>query len=77
MRNRISNAIAEYDKKFSNSKEGQFDAGDLYDIGQTVEFKGDYTDWTIKGLKAGFIIGYRKGLRDAARQQANKKGVNA
>lgn len=71
MKNRISNAITEYDKKFWNSKEGQFDAKDLYDISQAVEFKGDYTDWAIKGLKAGFMIGYRKALRDVKRQQAN------
>lgn len=70
MSNRIVNAISEYNKRFRNTKEGRFSASDLRDVCNAAEHKG-HAGAAWSGLMAGFMIGYRKGLRDAKRQQAH------
>ena len=62
-RNRVLNAIAEYDRRFMNTKEGQFDLDDVFDCINAAETT-DYADSTIQALKAGFIIGYHKGKKE-------------
>ena len=65
MKNRIRNAVRLYDKKYgigSRSKEGQFLSYDFYTLMDMSD--GDQYEIASNALKAGFIIGYRKGKAD-------------
>lgn len=73
---RCSNAIAEYEKKYKGSSEGSFTAHDLAEI---RELSGDGADIETlykaieKALEAGFMIGYRKAMRDARKAQRGER----
>ena len=60
---RISNAIKEYKRRFiDGSNNGAFLVSDLHDIDN---ISGDKYDLINNALMAGYMIGYRKGRRDA------------
>lgn len=64
MKERVKNAITEYNERFLNSNQGQFNLYDVFSVCQESN-KYDYADVAANALKAGFIIGYRKGKKDA------------
>ena len=69
----INKAIADYKKKFgATNKGGAFYATDLMQIRDTAEgdTRGDRDFILISNaLRAGFMIGYRAGLREAKAKQ--------
>lgn len=74
MKDRVRNAIAEYDRRFWGTKQGQFNVGDLYSVCKSSDTT-DYTDVAIQALKAGFMIGYRKGRADAKKAQEGRCAI--
>ena len=70
MKDRIKNALTEYEKKFSKTRKGLFYPSDIMDTINNTEYKA-LTECAYTGLKAGFIIGYRKGLKDAKKRETS------
>ncbi len=63
MKNRIEDAVKEYNSKDWKGTEAAFFASDLDSIYQIYKNKGIY-DAIWGALEAGFMIGYRKGCKD-------------
>ena len=65
-KSRISNAINEYweYRKKWKPNEGVFNLKDIRDVVENATFK-DTSNYIADALFAGFMIGYRKGLKDA------------
>ena len=74
MKDRVRNAIAEYDRKFWGTNQGQFNVGDLYCVCKSSD-TADYTDVAMQALKAGFMIGYRKGKADTKKAQKGRCAI--
>lgn len=85
MKRNVDKSIKEY---YSLEKESykpgyNFYASEMQQIHDLAISKGNGRFSAIlwesisSSLAHGFMVGYRQGLRDAARQQANKKGASA
>lgn len=59
---RIRKAIAQYEKKFEAAEAGKYYTTDLIEVREIGG--GDLALTIAAGLKAGYMIGYRKGLKD-------------
>lgn len=66
--NRIKNAINEYEKRSWKPNEANFRCEDIPHVIDATP-NGTPAEIALMALEAGFMIGYRKGQRDA------KKGV--
>lgn len=69
MKDRMKTAVKEYDRKYglgSRAKDGQFTTYDLKTLLDMSNF--DSYDLVTNALKAGFIIGLRKGKRDSRKR---------
>lgn len=77
MKRDITKSIEEYNKKFGgNTGNGAFYATDLTQIKETAEgeTRGDREFVLISNaLRAGFMIGYRKGQSDAKKREAARR----
>lgn len=75
MKNRIAKAAADYKKLYHGRKdnEGAFYASDMHEVKEIAEMKEGYSNILYEAietaLEAGFMIGYRKALRDAKRKE--------
>ena len=75
MKRDLKKAVQEYDKRYSkkDSGEGAFYASDIIQIKEMSEGNTAANllfDAISNALKAGFMIGYRKALRDLKKQAA-------
>lgn len=72
--NRIPNAIRDYKRLAKNDKHGRYAlyVSDYKGILKAAEDPHSVYNVTDLALMAGFMIGYRAGLRDAKRKQLNK-----
>ena len=68
MKNRIENAVREYHSKKWKKTEAGFFFSDIDAIFQIYNNNGIY-DAISDALYAGFMIGYRKGRKDAKKQR--------
>lgn len=86
MKRNVDKSIKEYyslEEKGSYKPGYKFYASEIQQIHDLAVSKGNghfpavLWESISSSLAHGFMVGYRQGLRDAARQQANKKGVSA
>lgn len=64
---RIKHALAEYNERYSDATpEGSFYVSDYYQLRDIAG--ADPVTMVFRALEAGFMIGYRKGKRDARRK---------
>ena len=59
---RIRKAIAQYEKKFVAAEAGKYYVSDLNEVREIGD--GDLAKTIMAALQAGYMIGYRKGLKD-------------
>ena len=66
IKNRIENAVREYDRRYAygSRQDGKFLVNDFRAL---LNMSADNYDIASNALKAGFIIGLRKGKRDSRR----------
>ena len=64
MKTRASRAKEAYTRKKWKGNEAAFYPTDVYDIVENAEYK-ETACYVSDALRAGFMIGYRKGLKDA------------
>ena len=69
---RASKAAEEYDRKEWKKNEAAFYPTDIQDIYNHSKYK-DISDLMAEALKAGFMMGYKKGLRDARKKAEPKQ----
>ena len=72
--NRIPNAIRDYKRLAKNDKSGRyaFYVSDYCGVRDAVADPHSFYHVSDIALMAGFMIGYRAGLKDAKRKQLNK-----
>ena len=70
MERRVIKAIQDYHDRFGGTQYGTFYTSDMYCID---EISKDKFELIANALRAGFMIGYRKGKRDAAEKTAGRR----
>lgn len=76
MRNRINNAVALFDKKYGDNTDNTARLS-LTDIEEVLQGSTDMIDAVCRGLKAGFIIGYRRAIKEAKATEPETVGTPA
>ena len=67
---RASRALNEYKRKDWKGA-GALYASDVYDIVKNAEFQ-ETAGYVMDALRAGYMLGYKKGLREAREKTAKK-----